>query len=64
MLFDDLIFKEGDFFYIDLNQGELGFDVKVGDKIRFIYEGKKYFGAVEFGKYSGQKIHDIVISEK
>lgn len=64
MLFDDLIFKEGDSFYIDLDQSEFDFGVEIGDTIRFIYEGKKYFGKVEYGKYSAQKIHDVVISKE
>lgn len=61
MIFDSLIFKEDNSFYIDVNELPEGFSIDVNDCIRFTYEGKKYIGKVEIGKYSFDKIHSITL---
>lgn len=61
MIFDSLIFKEDGSFYIDVNELPDDLSVDVSDCIRFTYEGKKYFGKVEIGKYSFDKIHSITL---
>jgi hypothetical protein len=61
MIFNELIFKEEDFFYIDLGSYEGDFPLEVGDLIRFNHKNTEYVGKIELGKYSKDDIHTINI---
>ena len=61
MIFSDSIFKEEDFFYIDLGSEEIDFPIEIGDSIRFTYNNVKYVGKIVLGKYSKHDIHTIDI---
>jgi len=60
MIFDSLIFKEDDSFYIDVSDVS-DISIEINDHIRFTHEGKKYLGKVKAGKYSFDKIYSIEI---
>jgi hypothetical protein len=62
-MFDNLIFKENDSFYIDLNES-LDVEVCGGDLIKFSFEKKSYLAKVIEGKYRHDKIFDLEIIKK
>lgn len=61
MIYSDLIFKEEDSFYIDLDSQKNDFPIEVGDSIRFTYNRVNYLGKIILGKYSKDDIHTINI---
>jgi len=62
-MFDNLIFKEDDCFYIDLNES-LDVDVQVGDLIKFSFNKEKYLAKVIEGKYKYDKFFELQIVKK
>lgn len=62
-MFDNLIFREDDSFYIDLNES-LGVDVCLGDMIKFSFAKEKYLAKVTEGKYKYDKFFELEIVKK
>jgi hypothetical protein len=62
-MFDNLIFKEDDCFYIDLNES-LDVDVRMGDLIKFSFNKEKYLAKVIEGKYKYDKFFELQIVKK
>lgn len=63
-MFDNLIFKEEDFFYIDLNSESLDVDVCVGDLIKFSFNKEKYLAKVTEEKYKYDNFLKLQIVKK
>jgi hypothetical protein len=61
MIFDSLIFKENDSFYIDVTDLADDLSVEINDRIRFTYEGKRYVGKIESERGAFSKIYSIVL---
>lgn len=62
-MFDNLIFKEDDSFYIDLNES-LDVSVCLGDLIKFSFDREKYLAKVTEGKYKYDKFFELQIVKK
>jgi hypothetical protein len=60
-MFDDLIFKEGEVFYIDTSLSQDHISIEIGDNIKFTHNKKSYLGKITEGKYSYDKIYSILI---
>lgn len=62
-MFDNLIFKEDDSFYIDLNES-LDVNVCLGDLIKFSFDKGKYLAKITEGKYKYDKFFELQIIKK